>query len=108
MVAMCGSPSVLGKDVLRTGLRGLRRAAEAETAGAAELLQAVRADQLLEGVDLLRRADELEDDRVGADVGRACADRVGERHELGALVGRCRDLEQRELLLDRVARDELL
>src|SRR3954447_9714394 len=108
MVAMCGSPSVLGKDVLRTGLRGLRRAAEAETAGAAELLQAVRADELLERVDLLGRADELEDDRVRPEIRHTRLKHLCELNELRALRRRRGDLQQRELALDRLARDELL
>ena len=45
----------------------------------------VRADELLEGVDLLRRADQLEDDRVGAEIGDARAEHLGERHQLRAL-----------------------
>ena len=67
------------------GLRAARRAAEADAPGADELLQAVRADELLERVDLLRRADQLEDDRVGAEIGDARAEHLGERHQLGAL-----------------------
>ena len=68
---------------------------------------AVRADELLERVDLLRRADELEDERVGAEVGDARVEDVGEREQLRAAVGRRGDLDQRELALDRLAVREL-
>ena len=47
------------------------RAAESDAAGAGELFDPVRADELLERVDLLGRADDLEDDRVRAEVGDA-------------------------------------
>ena len=54
------------------------------------------------------RADELEDDRVRPEIGDACAEDLGERHQLGALARRRCDLEQRELALDRLAGRELL
>src|SRR5579864_5245039 len=85
-----------------------RRTAEADATGAAELLQTVRADELLERVDLLRRADELEDDRVRAEIGDARAEDLGERHQLRALARGCGDLEQCELSLDRFAGRKLL
>ena len=68
----------------------------------------MRADELFERVDLFRRADELEDDRVRPEIGDARAEDLGERHQLGALARRRRDLEQRELALDRLAGRELL
>src|SRR3569833_1078995 len=108
MVAMCASPSFSGQNVLWTGLAGLGGARQPEPAGAAELLQAVRPDELFERIDLLGRADELEDDRVGTDVGRARAHCIGERHQLGPLVRGRRDLDQRQLALDGLAGDELL
>src|SRR5436853_2641058 len=82
-------------------------AAEADAPGADELLQAVRADELLERVDVLRRAGELEDDRVGAEVDDAGAEDLAERHQLGALRRRRRDLHEDELALDRLAGHEL-
>src|SRR5204863_7153644 len=94
--------------LLRARLRLTRRTAETDAAGAAELLQTVRADELFERVDLLRRADELEDDRVRAEIGDARAENLSERHQLGALARRRRDLEQGELALDRLAGRELL
>src|SRR5579875_842912 len=97
-----------GEDVLRARVRSLGGAAEPEPAGAAELLQAVRANELLERVDLRRRADELEDDRVGADVRRAGADRLCEREQLRPLRRRGGDLDERELPLDRLAGRQLL
>ena len=49
-------------DSLETWARRDRRAREADAAGAGELADAVRADELLERVELLRLADDLEDD----------------------------------------------
>ena len=66
------------------------RAAQADAAGAGELADAVRADELLERVELLGRADDLEGDRVAADVGDAGAGDLAERDQLGAPVGRRR------------------
>src|SRR5579862_4879087 len=83
------------------------RAAETEPAGATELLQPVRTNELLEGVDLLRRADELEDDRVRPEIGDTGTEDLRERHQLRSLARRRRDLEQRELALDRLARRQL-
>src|SRR2546429_2409092 len=87
------------EDFLRAGTSA-RGAAETEPAGAAELLQSVRANELLEGVDLLRGADELEDDRVRPEVRDLGAEHVGQRHQLRALARRRRDLQQRQLALD--------
>src|SRR3954454_3429149 len=94
---------LVGECVLVTRLGGAHGAREAEAARASELLQPVRTHELFERVDLLRRADELEDDRVGADVGDACADRLAERQQLRPLRGGCGDLDERELALDGVA-----
>src|SRR5438067_12933806 len=85
-----------------------RRARQADPAGAAGLLDPVRPDELLEGVDVLGRSDDLEDERLGPEVGDARVEDVGEREQLAALVGRRVDLDQRELPLDRFARLELL
>ena len=64
------------------------RAGEADAAGADELLDAVRADELLERVDLLGRADDLEDERLGPEVGDTRVEDLGEREQLGAALGR--------------------
>src|SRR5438445_9907349 len=85
-----------------------RGATEADAAGADELLQAVWADELLERVELLRRACQLEDDRVGAEIRDPRAEHVGERHQLAALAGGRGNLQQRELALDRFAGRQLL
>ena len=53
-----------------------RRATEPDPPGADELLQAVRTHELLERVDLLGVPDDLEDDRVGAEVGDAGVERL--------------------------------
>ena len=51
--------------------------------------------------------DDLEDDRVRAEVGDARVEDLGERDQLAAPVGRRGDLDQRELALDRLAGLEL-
>ena len=53
------------------------RTAQADPAGADELADAVRADELFERVELLGASDDLEGDRVAADVGDARARRPG-------------------------------
>ena len=78
--------------------------AQADPAGARELADAVRADELLERVELLGPPDDLERERVAADVGDAGAEDLAERDQLGALVGRRADGDQRELALDRLVR----
>ena len=67
----------------------------------------MRADELLERVELLGLADDLEDERLRPDVGDPRVEDVGQRHQLGAPLGRRRDRDQRQLALDRVARLEL-
>ena len=64
----------------------------------------MRADELLERVDLLGVPDDLEDDRVGAEVGDPGVERLGERDELAAPGGWRGDLDERELALDRFVR----
>ena len=64
--------------------------AEADPAGSGELAHAVRAHELLEGVEVLGPPDDLEGDRLAADVRDPRAEDVAERDQLGALVGRAR------------------
>src|SRR5216684_2699474 len=91
----------LGENLLRCSVLWiLQGAREADAPGANELLETVRADELLERVDLLRRACQLEDDRVRADVRDACVEDLAERHQLGPRALRRRDLEQGELTLE--------
>src|SRR5207248_7055428 len=91
-----------GQHVLPGSLAvGSLRAAEADAPGADELLQAVRSDELLERVDVLRRAGELEHDRVRPEIRDACVEDLAERHQLGPGARRRGDLQQRELALDR-------
>ena len=78
------SCSLVVGELLGFGAPG-RCARQPDPAGARELLDPVGAHELLERVDLLGRADDLEHDRVGADVGHAHAEHLGEREELGAL-----------------------
>ena len=78
--------------------------AQADPAGTGELAHAVRAHELLEGVELLGTPDDLERDRLAADVGDAGAEDLAERDQLGALVGRGADGDQRQLALDRLLR----
>ena len=68
----------------------------------------MRADELLEGVELLRRADDLEDDRVRPEVRDPGAEDLGEGEQLAAPVGGRVDLEKGELALDRLAGLELV
>src|SRR6266540_5724645 len=99
----------LTDDLLARSRFALRRGAgQADATGADELLDAVRADELLERVDVLGQADDLEDQRLGPEVGDASLEDVGEREQLASLVGRGRDLDQRQLALDRLARLELV
>ena len=72
------------------GAAACARPPEADAAGADELADAVGANELFERLDLLGAADELERDRVAADVGDACAGDLAERDELGASVGAAR------------------
>ena len=44
----------------------------------------MRPDELLERVDLLGRADDLEDERLGPEVADPCVEDVGEREQFGA------------------------
>src|ERR671936_295620 len=83
------------------------RAAEADASGANEFLDAVWADELLERVDLLRHAGELEDEGIRPEVGDARLEDLAEGHQLAPPGGWSGDLDQRELPLDRVAWNEL-
>src|SRR4029077_13532677 len=94
------------QDVLTIGAAD-GRALEPDPAGAGQLADAVRANELLERVDLLRFADDLEHHRVGPDVRDASLEHLGERHQLGPALRRRRDRDQRELALDRLARLQL-
>ena len=73
----------------RAGAVGRLRAgpAEPDPPGADELLEAVRADELLERVELLGMADDLEHDRVCPEVGDPRVERLRERDELAAALG---------------------
>ena len=75
--------------------------------GADELLDPVRPGELLEGVELLRRAGQLERDRVGAEVDDPALEGLGGGDQLGAALGAGAHLEQQQLALDRVVRREL-
>src|SRR6478609_3060016 len=70
--------------------------AEADPARAGELADAVRAYELLEGVELLGPADDLERERIAPDVGDPGAEDLAEGDQLGALVGRRPDRDQRQ------------
>ena len=64
---------------------GLRTPREPDPAGAGELAHAVRAEELLEGVELLRACPTTSKMmRVGAEVGDARVEHLGERDQLGA------------------------
>src|SRR5579884_765354 len=95
-IVAIGSPSDEGSG---TGTSAGSCTAEADAAGA---------DELLERVDGLHRADELEDERVRAEVGDPGPEDLAQRHQLAAGARRRRHLDERELPLDRLARYELL
>src|SRR5580765_579780 len=89
------------------GAAACARPPEADAAGADELADAIWANELFECLDLLGAADELERDRVAADVGNACTGHLAERDELGASVRGHGDGDQRELPLDRLVGAQL-
>src|SRR5262249_54998990 len=82
-------------------------AAESDASGASELAHAVRANELLERVELLGPADDLVGQGIAADVRDACVEDFAERDQLWALVRRRVDGDQRELALDRLLRRQL-
>src|SRR5439155_12813274 len=83
----CGAPP-------RLGAAG---AAQADPSGACELAHAVRANELLEGVELFGAPDDLERERLAANVCDPRAEHLPELDQLRALVGRTVDGDQREL-----------
>src|SRR6185503_4216272 len=91
----------LAEYVLTLGRARRGRTGEADAAGARKLLEAVGADELLERVELLRRADDLEDDRVRTEVRDPGVEDLGEGEQLAAPIGGRVDLEKGELALDR-------
>src|SRR5260221_12545911 len=96
------------ENLLRSlALGRARRPREADAARAHELLEPVRTDELLKRVDLFGRTCQLEDDRVGTDVGDAGLEDLAERHQLGPRALRRRHLDQRELALERLSGCEL-
>ena len=88
------------EDVLGTGAAVRGRPREPDPPRAGELDQAVRAQELLEGLELLRRAHDLEDHGIGAEVGDARVEDVGEGDQLRAPARVGRDPDERELALD--------
>src|SRR5215471_362826 len=90
----------LAEDVLRPAGRARRGARQPYPPGPRHLADPVRADELLERVELLGLPDDLEDDRVVTNVDDARLEDVGQGEQLGAALGRRRDGEERELPLD--------
>ena len=82
-------------------VRGCPR--EPDPPGAGELVEAVRAQELLEGLELLRRADDLEDHRSGPRSATRASKTLGEGHQLARAGSGGRDPDERELALDRLA-----
>src|SRR3954452_1848172 len=107
-VDLCHDFLSLAENVLTPGGARRRGTGQADAARARKLLQAVRAHELLEGVELLRRADDLENDRVRPEVGDPRTEDLGEGEELAAPLRRRIDFEQGELALARLARLELV
>src|SRR5262249_51467263 len=91
----------------RSGCGAGARTSQPDPPGAHELAHAVRTNELLERLDLVGAAGQLEGDRVTPDIGDACAGGLAERDEVGAPVGRDCDRDQRELTLDRLLRPQL-
>src|SRR5262249_16628175 len=92
----------------RTGVARRRaRTAKADAARADELPDTVRADELLERLDLVRAPDELERDRVTTDVGDPGAGTLAERDEVGAAIGSDGHRDQRQLALHGLVRTKL-
>src|SRR6185436_13056443 len=82
-------------------------ARDGDLARAHHLDQPERADHALEGLDLLGRAGDLQDDRALRDVDDLPAEDLADLHDLRALRPVDGDLEERELagdLVDRVQR----
>src|SRR4051794_8304291 len=101
----CGFLSA--EDVLAGGGRLRGRPPQGDAPGADDLADAVRADELFEGVDVVGAADDLEDEGVAAELGDARLEHLGEREQLGPALGRRGDGDQCELPLDGLARLEL-
>src|SRR3954471_3087603 len=85
-----------------TGGSGLGPAArDRDLAGAHHLDHPERPDHLLEGVDLVRRAGDLDDERLAGHVDDVAAEDLDDLEHLGALRAVRGDLEQRQLARDR-------
>src|SRR3954463_15273457 len=82
-------------------------ARDRDLARAHHLDQPERANHALEGLDLVGRAGDLHDDRALGDVDDLAAEDLADLHDLRALRAIDRDLEERELAGDRVARLEV-
>src|SRR4051812_2478287 len=104
-VAMSSS-CLVGSDGAQPGRRALELG-EGDAARALELHDPVRAEQLLEVVDLRRVAVEAERDLVVADAEDATLEHLHELHHLAAALGLGLHRAQQELALDRVGRVEL-
>src|SRR3954469_20485121 len=84
------------------GRAGLAPAArDRDLAGAHHLDHPERPDHLLEGIDLLRRAGDLDDERLARHVDDVAAEDLDDLEHLGALRPVGGDLEQRQLARDR-------
>src|SRR3954451_2878903 len=83
----------------RSGLAPAAR--DRDLAGAHHLDHPERPDHLLEGVDLLRRAGDLDDERLARHVDDVAAEDLDDLEHLGALGPVGGDLEQRQLARDR-------
>src|SRR6516164_3665332 len=89
------------KTVPRSG--GFCSPDNADDTGAANLDKADLAHQADEGVDLVARPGDLEDEAVHGRVDHLGAEDVGEAHRLGPVLARSRDLDQCQLALDEGA-----
>src|SRR3954465_9165088 len=103
MTASLTDPSFRTRGNLSpTGRSGLAPAArDRDLARAHHLDHPERPDHLLEGVDLLRRAGDLDDERLAGHVDDVAAEDLDDLEHLGALRAVRGDLEQRQLARDR-------
>src|SRR3954454_599814 len=96
-----GSSCLVGSDGAQPGRRALELG-EGDAPGALELHDPVRAEELLEVVDLRRVAVEADRDLVVADTEDATLEHLHELHDLAAVLGHCLDGDQEQLALDGV------
>ena len=103
------SRSRLRQAVAATLVVGAPRAARhRDSPGPHHLEDAIRPQHVEQAVDLVLGARDLDDQRFGRDVDDARAEDVDELHHFAARGLRRRDLDHREIAIDRLARRQRL